>query len=96
MTKEDIELKESKHQYNSSVFGIKYSVILLLIGLLISLFYGGKYIDYLQQNNLWNFQQFSMSVSNAEHLEEILFGNAYGIRLEVIQLPHKQEEDKAK
>ena len=37
-----------------------------------------------------------MSVSNEEHLEEILFeANAYGIRLEVIQLAHKlQEEDK--
>ena len=36
-----------------------------------------------------------MSVSNAEHLEEILFeANAYGIRLEVIQLASKlQEED---
>ena len=37
-----------------------------------------------------------MSVSNAKHLEEILFeANTYGIRLEVIQLAHKlQEEDK--
>ena len=37
-----------------------------------------------------------MSVSSAEHLEEILFeANAYGIRLEVIQLASKlQEEDK--
>ena len=36
-----------------------------------------------------------MSVSNAEHLEEILYeANAYGIRLEVIQLASKlQEED---
>ena len=36
-----------------------------------------------------------MSVSNEEHLEEILFeANAYGIRLEVIQLASKlQEED---
>ena len=36
-----------------------------------------------------------MSVSNEEHLEEILFeANAYGIRLEVIQLAHKlQQED---
>ncbi len=50
MTKEDIELRQgrSKQQYNSSLFGIKYSVIILLIGLLISLFYAsGKYIDYL-------------------------------------------------
>ena len=37
-----------------------------------------------------------MSVSNAEHLEEILFeANAYGIRLEVVQLASKlQEENK--
>ena len=37
-----------------------------------------------------------MSISNAEHLEEILYeANAYGIRLEVIQLASKlQEEDK--
>lgn len=36
-----------------------------------------------------------MSVSNEEHLEEILYeANAYGIRLEVIQLAHKlQQED---
>ena len=36
-----------------------------------------------------------MSISNEEHLEEILFeANAYGIRLEVIQLASKlQEED---
>ena len=35
-----------------------------------------------------------MSISNAEHLEEILFeANAYGIRLEVIQLAHKLQED---
>ena len=36
-----------------------------------------------------------MSVSNEEHLKEILFeANAYGIRLEVIQLASKlQEED---
>lgn len=37
-----------------------------------------------------------MSISNAEHLEEILYeANAYGIRLEVLQLASKlQEEDK--
>ena len=36
-----------------------------------------------------------MSVSNEEHLEEVLFeAHAYGVRLEVIQLPSKlQEED---
>ena len=37
-----------------------------------------------------------MSVSNEEHLEEILYeANAYGIRLEVVQLASKlQEENK--
>ena len=37
-----------------------------------------------------------MSISNEEHLEEILYeANAYGIRLEVVQLASKlQEEDK--
>ena len=37
-----------------------------------------------------------MSISNAEHLEEILYeANAYGIRLEVVQLASKlQEENK--
>ena len=37
-----------------------------------------------------------MSISNEEHLEEILYeANAYGIRLEVIQLAYKlQQEDK--
>ena len=35
-----------------------------------------------------------MSVSNEEHLEEILFeANAYGIRLEVIQLASKLQEE---
>ena len=35
-----------------------------------------------------------MSISNEEHLEEILFeANAYGVRLEVIQLAHKLQED---
>ena len=36
-----------------------------------------------------------MSVSNEEHLEEVLFeAHAYGVRLEVIQLASKlQEED---
>ncbi len=37
-----------------------------------------------------------MSISNEEHLEEILYeANAYGIRLEVVQLASKlQEENK--
>ncbi len=37
-----------------------------------------------------------MSISNEEHMEEILYeANAYGIRLEVLQLASKlQEEDK--
>ena len=37
-----------------------------------------------------------MSISNEEHLEEILYEeNAYGIRLEVVQLASKlQEENK--
>ena len=35
-----------------------------------------------------------MSISNEEHLEEVLFeANAYGVRLEVIQLAHKLQED---
>ena len=37
-----------------------------------------------------------MSISNEEHLEELLYeANAYGIRLEVVQLASKlQEENK--
>ena len=35
-----------------------------------------------------------MSVSNEEHLEEVLFeAHAYGVRLEVIQLASKLQED---
>ena len=35
-----------------------------------------------------------MSVSNEEHLEEVLFeAHAYGVRLEVIQLVSKLQED---
>ena len=35
-----------------------------------------------------------MSISNEEQLEEVLFeANAYGVRLEVIQLAHKLQED---
>ena len=35
-----------------------------------------------------------MSVSNAEHLEEILYeAHAYGVRLEVIQLANKLQDD---
>ena len=35
-----------------------------------------------------------MSISNAEHLEEILYeANAYGIRLETIQLASKYMDD---
>ena len=35
-----------------------------------------------------------MSISNEEHLEEILYeANAYGIRLEVVQLASKLQEE---